>query len=226
MSPRTLVQRARRAGLDRIAVTDHNVIDGALRARDLDPQLVIVGEEIRCLDGCELIGLFLHTRIPPRLPIQEVAARIRDQGGLVYAPHPYAYLTRPRQRAALTLDNADICELFNARAFLPSWNRDGLAAARERDMPAAASSDAHLPHDVGRAWMEVEEFDSPAGLLDVLTRGNPVCLRTGTPLGHLATLGTGCVKWLHGALLHRRNDRREDPRRYGPASPVDKPPSD
>jgi hypothetical protein len=194
MSPRTLVQRARRAGLDRVAVTDHNVIDGALRAHDLDPQLVIVGEEIRCLGGCELIGLFLQTRIPPRLPIEEVAARIREQGGLVYAPHPFAYVRKPRQRASLVLGIADICEAFNARAFLPSWNRDALAAARERGMPRAASSDAHMAHELGRAWVEVDEFDSAAGLLDVLGRGDPACVRTGSPLGHLATLGTGCVK--------------------------------
>ena len=58
-TPQQLVQRAREAGLDRIAVTDHGEIEGALRARELDPALVIVGEEIRCRCGVELIGLFL-----------------------------------------------------------------------------------------------------------------------------------------------------------------------
>ena len=48
LRPAELVRRARDAGLNRIAVTDHGEIDGALEARELAPDLVIVGEEIRC----------------------------------------------------------------------------------------------------------------------------------------------------------------------------------
>ena len=122
-SPRDLVERAREVGLDRIAVTDHGTIEGALRARELDPELVIVGEEIRCACHVELIGLFLTDRIPMRLPFNEVVERIRDQGGAIYAPHPFAYPREPRRRAARALAVADVVEAINARAFLPWWNR-------------------------------------------------------------------------------------------------------
>src|SRR5690606_18231825 len=94
MSPRELVDRALDAGLDRIAVTDHGEIEGALEARAYAPAHVIVGEEIRCEGRTELIGLFLTERIPQGLPIEETVERIRAQGGLVYAPHPYAYARR------------------------------------------------------------------------------------------------------------------------------------
>src|SRR5689334_6323857 len=91
-SPETLVRRARAAGLDRIAVTDHGAIEGAFAARGFDPELVIVGEEIRCGCGTDVIGLFLQELIPVGLSLRETASRIREQGGVVYAPHPFAYL--------------------------------------------------------------------------------------------------------------------------------------
>ena len=81
LEPAELVQRARDSGLHRMAVTDHG---------EIAPDLVIVGEEIRCRGYTELIGLFLSERIPMGLPIEEVAERIRDQDGIVYAPHPFA----------------------------------------------------------------------------------------------------------------------------------------
>ena len=119
MSPRELVDRALEAGIDRIAVTDHNEIEGALEARAYAPAHVIVGEEIRCEGNTELIGLFLTERIPPGLSVEETAERIRAQGGLVYAPHPYAYALRPRWHAARSLAVADIVEVFNSRGFFP-----------------------------------------------------------------------------------------------------------
>jgi len=102
-TPSELVERAAEVGLDRVAVTDHGEIDGALEARALDPGRVIVGEEIRCACGTELIGLFLEERIPMGLDAREVARRIADQGGVVYAPHPYAYARRPRRKARVAL---------------------------------------------------------------------------------------------------------------------------
>jgi predicted metal-dependent phosphoesterase TrpH len=149
--PAELVARARDAGLHRIAVTDHGVIDGALEAQAVDPAHVIVGEEIRCRCRTELIGLFLRERIPMRLPLEEVVERIRDQGGVIYAPHPYAYAWRPWTRAADAISVADMLEGFNARAFLPVWNSAAQRAARDRRVPLGAGSDAHFGWEIGRA---------------------------------------------------------------------------
>lgn len=184
--PRVLARRAGRAGLHRIAVTDHGEIRGALAAREADGgERVIVGEEIECACGTELIGLFLVERIPQGLAVQEVAARIRRQGGVVYAPHPFAYRTRPSWHAARALAHADVAETFNARAFLPAWNRRAAAEAAARGMPAAAGSDAHLPWEIGRAWTELPPFTDGAGLLASLRLAVPVPRRTGTPLAHV-----------------------------------------
>jgi hypothetical protein len=199
--PRVVAERAARAGLDRIAITDHGQIRGALEAREgPGGERVIVGEEIGCACGTELIGLFLERRILPGQPIEEVAARIRGQGGVVYAPHPFAYARDAAWHAGRALAHADVAEVFNARAFLPAWNRRAREAARARGMPAAAGSDAHFPWEIGRAWTELPPFADGAGLLRALRDAVPVGRRTGTPLAHVASLALRAA----GDLLRRR----------------------
>lgn len=188
-APDALVRRAVRAGLHRIAVTDHGEIRGALRAREAaDGERVIVGEEIGCACGTELLGLFLTERVPMGLPVEEAAARVRAQGGVVYAPHPYAYRGRAAWHAERALAHADVVEVFNSRAFLPAWNRRAARTAAERGLAAAAGSDAHFPWEIGRAWTELAPFDDAAGLLRSLPGAVPVGRRTATPLVHVLSL--------------------------------------
>lgn len=188
-TPQDLVERARAAGLDRIAVTDHGTIEGALRARDLDPELVLVGEEIRCACHTELIGLFLSERIPQRLAFEEVVERIRDQGGVIYAPHPFAYPRNPLRRARRALSVADVVEVVNARAFLPIWNRAAGRAARRRGLAPGAGSDAHFPGEIGRAWAEMPGFRTVTEFRERVCRARPVSRATTSPLLHVASMG-------------------------------------
>lgn len=157
-TPRELVERAREVQLDRIAVTDHHTIDGALRARDIDPERVIVGEEITSRCGIDVIGLYLTKRIAPRLPLEQVVDEIRNQGGVVYLPHPFAYLVTARQRAERALPLADIIEIWNSRAFYAPWNRRALELARERGVAEAAGSDGHFSFELGRAVTILPSF--------------------------------------------------------------------
>jgi len=190
--PRELVERAREVGLDRIAVTDHGTIEGALVARDAAPELVIVGEEIRCHCRTELIGLFLRERVPQRLSLEETVERIRDQGGLVYAPHPYAYARQALRRAQRALTVADVVEAVNARAFLPLWNRAATRAAERRGIPAGAGSDAHFPFEIGRAYARMPAFHTAEEFREALRRVRPVRRGTSSPFLHLASLGLRC----------------------------------
>ena len=87
-----LVDHAEAIGLGGIAVTDHNVFGGALeaveiaRSRDL---IVVPGEEVKTDDQGEVIGLFLEEEIPRGMTFADTIAAIREQGGLVYLPHPF-----------------------------------------------------------------------------------------------------------------------------------------
>ena len=186
-TPWDLVERAREANLDRIAVTDHGCLDGAWRAREIDPELVIVGEEIRCRCRTELIGLFLRERIPMRLPLEEVVERIRDQGGVVYAPHPYAYLWKPIARARRAMAVADVVEGFNARAFVPVWNQCATRRAMARKIPLGAGSDAHFPLEIGRAFTEMPAYASVPEFKEALKLARPVGLTVTNPLFFVAS---------------------------------------
>lgn len=201
-SPAVLVERALEAGLDRIAVTDHGEIDGALEARSLAPELVIVGEEIRCACRTELIGLFLEERVPQGLSLGETVERIRDQDGVVYAPHPFAYLTRTWSRARRTFAVADVVEAYNSRAFWTPWNRRALRTAEENDIPVGAGSDAHFPEEIGQAYAEMPRFRGVSEFRRAIPEGRPVGVGLSHPGVHVVSAGLKAVRMLgHGPGL-------------------------
>ncbi|MCS7178416.1 MAG: PHP domain-containing protein [Anaerolineae bacterium] len=170
VSPERFLEVCRRRGLDRVAVTDHNTIAGALRLKEIDPERVIVGQEIRTTRG-ELIAYFLTEPIPPDLPPQEAIAAVRAQGGIVGISHP---LDRTRREAMgrngveALLEEVDFLEGFNARCLFPADNQAALALARAYHLPVTAGSDAHSLWELGRAVVQMPPFDSPESFLEAL----------------------------------------------------------
>jgi predicted metal-dependent phosphoesterase TrpH len=173
-------ERAHAAGLvGVVAITDHNTIAGALELRERVSFPVIVGQEIDTADG-ELIGLFLEHPVPAGLAAGETAARIRDQGGLVYLQHPFYRIVRGRMRAAAREELrgrglVDIVEAANGGPFAAAANARALAWARACGLPHAASSDAHEPSAIGTCLQTV-----PAGPVDAASL--PGLLRAATPI--------------------------------------------
>jgi predicted metal-dependent phosphoesterase TrpH len=187
LSPLELVETAVAAGLDKVAITDHREIDGALEAFERYPDRVIVGEEIHCEKGTHIIGLCIAELIPSGKSVSETARIIREQGGLVYAPHPFAYPWNAGWHAQAALAEAEVVEVFNSRAFLPGWNRRAVEAARERGLPCAASSDSHFPWEFGRAYTELPAFSDSDGFRSALQNARPVGNRKGSPWLHVAS---------------------------------------
>ena len=187
--PERLVARCEEVGLNCIAVTDHNTVDGALAVREIAPFTVIVAEEVASSEG-EITGLFIQETIPVGLSPLETVQRIKDQGGLVSVPHPFdRFRGHVISRAALEeiLPYIDIVEAFNSRNSLPGDNRKAERFAREHGLVVSAVSDAHTTYELGRTYMEMREFDgSPEdfklALADAKIYGKPV-----TPLVHVAT---------------------------------------
>ena len=197
-SPARLVREARAAGLDRIAVTDHGTIEGAVAARAIDPELVIVGEEIRCKGGVDLIGLYLHEPVPDGITVEEAARRIRSQGGVVYAPHPYAYLIHAEERAQQVAEVADIIEVFNARAFYPAWNRRAALLAKANNAAPAIGSDGHMPWEIGRVFNRVPDFSDGRSLVNALHAAEVTPAATITPFIHVLSIALQSVRMLLG----------------------------
>jgi predicted metal-dependent phosphoesterase TrpH len=167
------------AGIDVLCITDHNAIKGAVELADRLPCRVIVGEELRTHAG-EIIGLFLSERIPVGAQPNDAARAIRDQGGIVYIPHPYDPMRRNLNELALdALINdglVDALEVMNAKTSLRSLNERAASTAAAHDLAAGAGSDAHVPDAIGAAYVEMPDFDGPADFL--------IHLRLGRTIGH------------------------------------------
>jgi predicted metal-dependent phosphoesterase TrpH len=168
--PQRVIEAASTRGIHRICVTDHNEIAAALRLKALFPDRVIVGEEVKTAERVDVIGLYMHERIPKGTPARRACELIHEQGGIVYMPHPFA--SGKGGGGALLdelADQIDAVEVFNARLHRPGLNERAADWARRHDRPAGAGSDAHTLAEVGRAYVEVPPFqDTAAGFLQAL----------------------------------------------------------
>ena len=151
--------------LDVIAVTDHERIDGALRAREIHAAgaysfELVVGEEITTRSG-HLLALFLEERVRPLRSLEYALQAVHEQGGLAVAPHPMSQLTlsigRGSFRRLLRDDrpgvHLDAIELIN-----PSGaGRSAHDAVRRMNdevlhLPGIGNSDAHVLSAIGSAF--------------------------------------------------------------------------
>jgi len=167
------VERCLERGINCIAVADHNTIAGALRLREIAPFKVIVAEEILTVAG-EIMGLFLSKEVARALSPQETISRIRDQGGLVAIPHPFGRSLPWRPNLLVSteiLSQVDIIEAFNSRTPFSGSIRRAAMLAKEQGKAASAGSDAHTLGEIGRAYVQMPEFDGPDGFLSSLAQG-------------------------------------------------------
>ena len=170
ISAEELVEHAEGIGLGGIAVTDHNVFGGALEAvglaRDRD-LIVIPGEEVKTDDQGEVIGLFLEEEIPRGMSFADTVAAIRDQGGLVYLPHPFDRLHAIPDPATIHrhLAEIDVFEVYNARLLRDSFNDEALRFARKYRLLQGAGSDAHVLQGVGTGAVRMRRFEGPEEFL-------------------------------------------------------------
>ena len=153
-----VLEQAARRGLTHLAITDHDEVEGALRARQKNHGVhIIVGTEISLEGGTHMIGLFLERKVAAR-KWKEAVDEIRAQRGFVVLPHPFhpkSGLLRAGVDEEL-LRCVDAIEVCNG--YEPAERNEAAARlARERGLPAQAGSDAHYAVDVGRACVEFPE---------------------------------------------------------------------
>ncbi|HEY8687307.1 MAG TPA: PHP-associated domain-containing protein [Chloroflexota bacterium] len=183
-----IIEAVQRAGLDGIAVTDHNEFRGAEELKRRAPFTVIAGEEIKTSRG-EIIGLFLTEKIPRGLDPLETVERIHDQGGLAYVPHPFDEVRGSRlEREALDLvaSQIDFLEVFNARNALPRFNQRALEYAVRHNILAGAGSDSHTYGEYGHAYVDVPPFGNAAEFRESMKHGTWHG-RLSSPLVHART---------------------------------------
>lgn len=185
-NPSELVDHARHAGLDIIAVTDHDSIEGALRAAEHASRRsrfhVIVGEEVSSRDG-HIVGLFLERRIRPGMSAAATVHAIHDQGGVAIAAHPFWRTQRGTRTSpvhgvgwlAAELD-FDAIEVENGTPGFYVFNQ--LAHRLQTGLGSAevGCSDAHILDAVGRAFTEFPG-KTPEALRKAIEDGTTIARR-------------------------------------------------
>lgn len=151
-------------------ITDHETIEGALIARELAPDMVIVGEEIRTEEG-EFLAAFVTEEVPRGLPVREAFERLVDQGAFISISHPFDKWRNGDWRPETLADLAprlDAIEIFNARCMRSEFNRVATEYAQTYGLKGTVGSDAHSLREVGRATMLLPDFEDAAGLREAL----------------------------------------------------------
>jgi predicted metal-dependent phosphoesterase TrpH len=164
-------------------IADHNILTKV--------DFGIPGEEIATERG-EFIGVFLNEQINEK-DIFEAIDKVKEQGGLVYLPHPFD----ERRRRALCRFNilndkefikkVDIVEIFNSRCISNEPNIMAYEYAKINNLLMGVGSDSHFPWELGNAYMEVDEFDrdNPKEFLKALNHKKAIYTKLGTPLNIL-----------------------------------------
>jgi len=168
-----LLATAREQGLGAIAVTDHNVITGALEAREKAAEYgvkIIVAEEVKTADQGEVIGLFIDEHIPRGMTLAETVAEIKRQGGLVYVPHPFdrMHAVPDYEHLLGIVDDIDAIEVYNPRVAIGSFNEEAERFAAKYRILAGAGSDSHVAPGLGSVRVRMADFDGAEEFLEAL----------------------------------------------------------
>ena len=186
--PRDLVAACRRKGIDRVVVTDHNTIAGARAAQALDPERVIVGEEIMTNRG-EILAAFVREEIPPGLTPKETIRRLKDQGAFISVSHPFDTLRKGGWKEPDLLEilpEVDAIEVYNSRCMNPRFNRQARQFAEKHNLAGTVGSDAHVTFELGRSVMLLGPFEGPDELRRIIRSGTSK-VRWSPPWIHLTS---------------------------------------
>ncbi len=177
-----IIERCENTGINCLAICDHGSIQGALALEKIAPFKIVIGEEILTPYG-DVIGLFLTSELPAKLPLEDAIKRIKAQCGIVCIPHPFDMLRNSafcnKEKLLCIIKDIDIIEVFNARSMTPGANRRAKHLAEKYNKPASAGSDAHSIREIGHTYVNLQEFSDKSEFL--------LSLKAGTIVGRKAS---------------------------------------
>ncbi|MDO9036573.1 MAG: PHP domain-containing protein [Methanoregula sp.] len=178
-----IIRAAEVAGLDAIAITDHDSVDGAKKALTCKTSvLVIPGIEVTTKQG-HLLVLGVTEIIPAGLDVETTVAIARRMGALLILPHPYhvwRHGVARRRKAGMIV--VDAVESFNSRYIVGSANRKAERIALKLGKPCVGGSDAHNARFVGFGRTYVDAEKNVPAILDAIRAGKVTCGGKKTPL--------------------------------------------
>ena len=150
---------AKNRGLDIIAISDHNTVEGskeAIRLTKNDDLFVVPSIEISSLEG-HILGFGCEENIKRDLPAGETIDLIHDQGGLAIIPHPYCFYRHGLLCKADYKDlKIDAIETKNARFIVGYCNNKAKKLSKKENLPGLGASDAHYYKFVGDCYSKID----------------------------------------------------------------------
>ncbi len=178
-----ILRQAEKDGLDAIAITDHDSVDGAKKALAFpSPVLVIPGIEVSTKQG-HLLVLGVTEIIPAGLDVVATVNIARRMGALAILPHPYhvwRHGVARRKKAGMHI--VDAVEAFNSRYIVGSANQKAARIAKRLGKPCVGGSDAHNAKFVGFGRTYIDAEKTVPAILDAIRAGRVSCGGRKTPL--------------------------------------------
>ncbi len=182
-SVQEILKRAEACGLDAIAITDHDTVEGAKEALACPSNVIVIpGIEVSTKQG-HLIVLGVTDVIPAGLDVSETVAIARERGAVLILPHPYhiwRHGVGRKKRGGMLL--VDAVEAFNSRYIVGSANRKAAKVAKRLGKPCVGGSDAHHSRFVGYGRTFIDAEPDPAAILKAIREGKVSCGGRKTPL--------------------------------------------
>ncbi len=160
VDPIEVLKIAKKRGFTAVAITDHNEIKGAIKAKKTGIIEVIIGEEVSTNSG-HVLAYNIDCHIPKGLSVGETIDKIHDCGGIAVIAHPYRFWSGVGEKEVIhNIEKLDGIEIFNSRCKKSSnakakrlWEENN-----ERNILYTAGSDAHFYYEIGRAGL-IYEYD-------------------------------------------------------------------
>jgi len=153
--PKHIVDSALEKGIDCLAITDHDKVEGADEVIEYakgKPTLIIPGIEVKSRDG-DILGLNIRKPIPKNLSAEQTIEKIKEQGGLAIIAHPFGDWHPFKRDFTDLVDIIDGIEIMNASIFI--GNKKARQLVKKHDLAFTAGSDAHQPKFIGRVYLEI-----------------------------------------------------------------------
>lgn len=178
-----ILRRAEAVGLDAVAITDHDTVEGARYALECDTSVTVIpGTEISTRQG-HLLALGVTEPLPAGRDFFETVALARARGALLILPHPYhRWRHGVGRRLAAGIESVDAVEVFNSRYITGSANRKAAVIARGFGKPGVAGSDAHNARYVGFGVTYVTAEPDAESILSAIRGGRTMAGGRMTPL--------------------------------------------
>jgi predicted metal-dependent phosphoesterase TrpH len=159
-SPKDIIKSLKKKGLQGMAITDHNTVEGGLKAVKIASKdfIVIPGIELSTADG-HMLALNVEKNIARNLSIQETVEKILDQGGTPIVPHLFRNMSGIKKEKLKTIhQKINTIEVFNACS-MPKTNLKIAKIAKEFNLGGTGGSDSHDPAYAGYAYTVIDTTD-------------------------------------------------------------------